>query len=68
MSTIGENIEALPSVGKTRGFWGTIQIWQWNTKDHPHPTTGEGLENTSDLREELYRYIPPEDAPILVLV
>ena len=51
-----------------REAWDTIHRWYRKDKENPPHPTGEGLEKTSDIREELYRWRPPEGAPIRILV
>ena len=59
MSTEVVGIDALITVGHTREAWSKIQVWYRQAKLHLTPPTREGLEHTSDLREELYRWRPP---------
>ena len=55
------------TAGQTREVWGQIQLWYRQAKDHPPPSTREGLEHTSTLREDIYRRRPPEGVPISIL-
>ena len=51
-----------------REAWRKIQIWYQEAKVCQATPTREGLEHTSTLREDLYRWLPPEGYPIPILL
>ena len=65
---MGKEAEALVESGQRRESWSNLHRCYRQAKVHPPPPTREELEQTSTLREDLYRWHPPEREanPILV--
>ena len=64
----GEDIEALVPNDKVREAWSKTQWWYQEAMGHRVPPTSEQLDQTSTLREDLYRHCPPEDESIPTLL
>ena len=64
----GEDIEALVPKDKVREAWSKTQWWYREAKGHRVPPTSEQFDQTSTLREDLYRHCPPEDESIPTLI
>ena len=55
MSKTGADIEALVEADQMREAWSKIHRWFQQAKGHTTTLNREGLEQTSTLREDLYR-------------
>ena len=64
----GEEIEELVSNYQVREAWSKNQWWYRESKGHRVPPTRNHMDQTSTLREDLYRHLPPEDEIIPILV
>ena len=64
----GEKIKTLVSKDQLREVWNKTQRWYREAKGHQYIPTREQLDQTSTLWEYLYRRLPPEGAPIPILV
>ena len=68
VSKAGEDIEDLLVADHMREAWRNIHRCYQKAKEHPTPPTRKGTEQTSTLREDLYRWRPPEGKAIPILV
>ena len=66
--TEGEDIDALVLKDQVREAWSKTQRWYQEAKGHRVYPTSEQLDQTSTLRENLYRQRPPEGEIIPILV
>ena len=64
----GKEFEALVANDNLLEVWIKIQRWYLLAKGRPAPPTREGLKQTSNLREDLYRRRPPERKPLPILL
>ena len=53
---------------KVREAWSKNQRWYREAKGHQVPPTSEQLDQTSTLREDLYRQRPTEGESIPILI
>ena len=51
-----------------REVWIKMQIWYRESNGQQDSPNREGLEYTSTLREDLYRWLPLEGEPIAIMV
>ena len=56
------------SINQVIYAWSKTKRWYREAKEHQVPPTSEQLDQTSTLREDLYRHRPPEDESITILV
>ena len=68
MRRAGEEIKALMSNNQVKEAWSKTQRWYREAKGHRVPPTSEHLDQTSNLREDLYRHRPPEGERIPILI
>ena len=64
----GKKIGALVSNDQVREAWSKNQRWYQEAKGHRVPPTSDQLDQTSTLREYLYRHRPTESKSIPILL
>ena len=64
----GEEIDSIVAKYQLREAWSKTQSWYQEANGHRDPPTSEQLEQTSNLREDLYRRRPLEGEPLPILV
>ena len=64
----GSDIEGLMANVRVKEVWDHLVMWYYNTQGKKAQPIREGLDQDSEVREELYRCQPPARIKVPVLV